>query len=83
MDVQPISSKKLGVLWERMLFDAVLSFVFSRNPLKAINSVASTLVPKLQNVNRVADFGPVSCCSTICKCISKILANRLRFACLL
>ena len=43
-----------------------------------INSVASTFVPKLQNVNRAADFGPISCCSTICKCISKILANRLR-----
>lgn len=36
-----------------------------------------TLVPKKVNPLKMGDFGPISCCNLIYKCITKLLANRL------
>ena len=58
--------------------DAILSF-FQRNELHpAFNSTIVTLVPKCQNPNSIRDFRPISCCSVIYKCITKIMANRMK-----
>ena len=46
--------------------------------LKELNATAISLVPKVANPSTLSDFRPISCCSTIYKCISKVLANRVK-----
>lgn len=45
---------------------------------RIINSVAVTLVPKCDNPSKVEEFRPISCCNTLYKCISKLLAGRIQ-----
>lgn len=46
--------------------DAVLiSFFQSGKLLKAINATFLALIPKDPNANKVSDFRPVSCCTTL------------------
>ena len=58
--------------------DAILHFFSTGNLLPAFNSTSITLVPKNQNPNYIKDFRPISCCSVIYKCITKILTNRFQ-----
>lgn len=46
--------------------------------LGEVNSTFLTLVPKVENPNTVADFRPISCYTVIYKCITKILAVRMK-----
>ena len=46
--------------------------------LKSINSTAISLVPKVENPSNLREFRPISCCNTLYKCISKILAEKLK-----
>lgn len=48
--------------------------------LKESNATAIALIPKVPNPSFMSDFRPISCCNTIYKCISKIIASRLRLA---
>ena len=57
---------------------AVTSFFESGKLLKEFNHTSLTLVPKVQNPTRMTDFRPISCCNLIYKCMSGILANRLK-----
>ncbi|TYK26658.1 uncharacterized protein E5676_scaffold313G003080 [Cucumis melo var. makuwa] len=41
-----------------------------------VNATAITLIPN--GAERLEDFRPISCCNALYKCISKILADRLR-----
>lgn len=50
----------------------------SKKLLKEVNATIITLVPKVQNRTLVKDFWPISCCNTLYKCISKLLANRIK-----
>ncbi|XP_074299450.1 uncharacterized protein LOC141630555 [Silene latifolia] len=45
---------------------------------KAANSTLITLVPMVTTQKTVGDFRPISCCTTFCKTVSKVLAKRLR-----
>ncbi|XP_057529853.1 uncharacterized protein LOC130808394 [Amaranthus tricolor] len=45
--------------------------------LKEISVTTLTMVPKIQTPSRVGDYRPIACCSTLYKCISKLLCNRL------
>jgi len=56
----------------------ILNFFHSGKLLKSVNVTAITLIPKIANANKVIDFRPISCFSTLYKFISKILANRLK-----
>lgn len=56
---------------------AVLEFFHNGRMLKEFNNTTIALVPKCDILSHLRDFRPISCCNTIYKIISKILANRL------
>lgn len=53
---------------------AIKSFFSSL--LKELNTTAVSLIPKVVNPSQLNDFRP--CCNTIYKCITKILARRMK-----
>ena len=57
---------------------AVLSSLNSGSLLKSINHTFITLIPKVQNPERVIDFRPINLCDVIYKIVSKVIANRLK-----
>ena len=46
--------------------------------LHKINCTILALVPKVPNPSSMHDYRPISCCNTIYKCISKIIATRIK-----
>ena len=58
--------------------EAVLSFFMNGKLLKAWNSTAISLIPKVNVPNTMRDFRPISCCNVVYKCISKVLVRRLK-----
>ena len=46
--------------------------------LREINCTNIALVPKVPNPGSMHDYRPISCCNTIYKCISKIIAARIK-----
>jgi hypothetical protein len=45
--------------------------------LKEVNATILILVPKKVNPSTMGDFRPITCCSVVYKCITKILSNRM------
>ena len=58
--------------------DAVLYFFEKGRILKELNHTALTLIPKVANPSRLSEFRPNSWCNVMYKCISKIMANRIK-----
>ena len=54
---------------------AILFFFQTRDLHPGFNSTIVALVPKCQNARRISEYRPISCCSVIYKCITKLLAN--------
>ncbi|CAH1439104.1 unnamed protein product [Lactuca virosa] len=57
---------------------AVKEFFASGKILKEVNATVIALVPKVDSRGIVSDFIPISCCSVIYKCISKMIVGRIR-----
>lgn len=57
---------------------AILYFFESSHLPRIINSVAITLIPKSDNATSLGQYRPISCCNTLYKCITKILASRMK-----
>ncbi|XP_059659057.1 uncharacterized protein LOC132305432 [Cornus florida] len=57
---------------------AISEFFRNGKLLGEANSTYISLVPKCQNPSTINDYRPISCCNTIYKCISKLLANKLQ-----
>ena len=58
--------------------EAIRAFFHSGKLLRELNCTLITLVPKCSSPSTCNDFRPISCCNTIYKCISKIIANRIK-----
>ncbi|GJS72435.1 hypothetical protein Tco_0705276 [Tanacetum coccineum] len=57
---------------------AVREFFRNGTILKEINHTIIALLPKVKSPSRVNDYRPISCCNVLFKCISKIIANRIK-----
>lgn len=57
---------------------AILHFFNTGSMPRIIHSTAISLVPKVQNPSVMSDFRPISCCNVLYKCISNMLAQRLK-----
>ena len=62
----------------REVCDAIVDFFSTGCLLREINCTILALVPKVPNPNSMHDYRPISCCNTIYKCISKIIATRIK-----
>ncbi|GJW94529.1 hypothetical protein Tco_0174201 [Tanacetum coccineum] len=60
------------------LVAVVCEFFTNSKILKELNHMIIALIPKVNSPNRVTDYRPISCCNVIFKCISKIIANRIK-----
>lgn len=45
---------------------------------KCIAATRIVLIPKKENPSNLSEYRPISCCTVIYKCISKIIANRIK-----
>ena len=58
--------------------EAMVSFFSSGSLLREINCTIIALVPKVPNPGSMHDYRPISCCNTVYKCISKLIAARIK-----
>ena len=75
------SAKFFKAMWEIIGDDvckAIKEFFKNGVLLKEINATVIALIPKIGTPGKVSDFRPISCCSVIYKCISKIIVGRIR-----
>ncbi|GJX60854.1 reverse transcriptase domain-containing protein [Tanacetum coccineum] len=57
---------------------AIRDFFVNCKLLKEINHTIISLVPKVSTQAKINDYRPISCCNVLLKCISKIIANRIK-----
>ncbi|KAJ9539891.1 hypothetical protein OSB04_026397 [Centaurea solstitialis] len=57
---------------------AIHNFFYRGRLAKELNHTLICLLPKVPNATSVSDFRPISCCSALYKCISKVIVNRIK-----
>nr|GEX79149.1 hypothetical protein [Tanacetum cinerariifolium] len=57
---------------------SIKDFFHNGKLLKEINATVLALVPKVKTPRKVSDFRHISCCTVFYKCISKVIANRIK-----
>ncbi|XP_074299986.1 uncharacterized protein LOC141631182 [Silene latifolia] len=58
------------------IIKAVKSAYESGKVLKECNNTILTLIPKIDNPESVLQFRPIACCTTLYKCLAKVICNR-------
>ena len=46
--------------------------------LGEVDATLITLIPKVSNPNKVAEYRPIACCNVLYKCISNILTEGIK-----
>ncbi|GJU42757.1 hypothetical protein Tco_1195714 [Tanacetum coccineum] len=67
--------------WDVVVDDvpnATCEFFRNGNLLKELNHTTIALILKVKSPTSVNDYRPISCCNVLFKCISKIIANRIK-----
>ncbi|KAJ9536687.1 hypothetical protein OSB04_un000160 [Centaurea solstitialis] len=75
------SSQFFKAAWEvvgRDVMVAIHNFFYRGHLAKELNHTLICLLPKKPNASSVSDFRPISCCSVLYKCISKVIVNRMK-----
>lgn len=72
------SSKSIGVLWNRTFSMLFMPFFHLGSLLKSLNQTFLTLIPKVNILEEVSHYRPISICNVKYKIISKILVARLK-----
>ncbi|KAJ9535821.1 hypothetical protein OSB04_un001032 [Centaurea solstitialis] len=75
------SSKFFKDAWEVIGKDvtiAIHNFFYTARLTKEINHTLLCLIPKVPNASCVSDYRPISCCTVLYKCISKLLSDRMK-----
>ena len=57
---------------------AVKHFFATSNMHKGLNSTSIALIPKVPTPTVIQDFRPISLCTTVYKCVTKIIADRIK-----
>nr|GEX85065.1 hypothetical protein [Tanacetum cinerariifolium] len=76
-----IALDMVRVAWDIVANDATdtICEIFTNGKLlKELNHTIIALNPKVKSPLRVNDYRPISCCNVLFKCISKIIANRIK-----
>ncbi|GJV43271.1 putative RNA-directed DNA polymerase [Tanacetum coccineum] len=60
------------------VINAIREFFTNGKLLKELNHTIIALIPKVNAPSRINDYRPISCCNVLYKCISKIIANRIK-----
>lgn len=58
--------------------DAIFEFFASGYMLKELNNTVISLLAKVTTSSKITDYRHISCCNVLYKCISKILADRMK-----
>ncbi|KAJ9536686.1 LOW QUALITY PROTEIN: hypothetical protein OSB04_un000159 [Centaurea solstitialis] len=75
------SSKFFKDAWEVIGSDvtiAIHNFFYTARLTKEINHTLLCLIPKVPNATCVSEYRPISCCTVLYKCISKLLSDRMK-----
>ncbi|XP_021996129.1 uncharacterized protein LOC110893325 [Helianthus annuus] len=59
---------------------AIIDFFETGNLLRELNHTNIVLIPKSPTPSTVTDYRPIACCNVLYKCISKIVADRIKGA---
>ncbi|KAL8091333.1 hypothetical protein AgCh_033807 [Apium graveolens] len=70
--------KKAWVIIGEDVCQAVKEFFVSGKLLKEVNATLIALIPKIEHPTGVGDFRPIALCNVIYKCITKLIANRIK-----
>ena len=58
--------------------NAILDYFQTSRMIPAFNATSVALIPKCPNPSQIKDYRPISCCTIIYKCITRILATKMK-----